>query len=298
MPIHSEKNLYPGINAHISSILQNEPGGWETFHTDYLTLLRLAIDVELPPGYFARSERSLQIGAFDAGDNTEEHTRIKPDITIFRNPRSGSATGVAVPEAYAPIMTLPISETLEEEDELSGVVIYQAGEGGVLGRPITRIEVLSPANKPGRSNYGQYTVKRLGALKSGMRLVEIDYLHQTPPIIWVLPDYSNEEPGAYPYSIIVSDPRPTFEKGTTAIYAFDVDDPIPVIHVPLAGADKVKIDFGAVYNQLYESSRFFHQVVDYEQDPPAFDRYSEADRERIQKLLADIRHQQASGSEE
>jgi hypothetical protein len=31
MPIHTRKNLYQGVNAHLHSYLQQE-GGWESFH--------------------------------------------------------------------------------------------------------------------------------------------------------------------------------------------------------------------------------------------------------------------------
>ena len=82
---------------------------------------------------------------------------------------------------------------MEEEETLTGLVIYQAGEGSVLGRPITRIELLSPANKPPGSHHEQYMVKRLETLKSGLRLVELDYLHESHPVIQALPSYPGLE---------------------------------------------------------------------------------------------------------
>lgn len=293
MAIHADKNLYPGINAHLNSFLQNEPGGWANFHAEHIIRLREAIDEGLPPGYFARSEKSLQIGEFDPGSGTQDTSHTKPDVTVYHHPVFGSESGSVIARTDAPSITLPMPQTLAEEDELTGLIIYQAGEGSILGRPITRVELLSPANKPGGSHYEQYMVKRWETLRSGLRLVEIDYLHQTPPVIHNLPDYSRGMEGALPYVILVSDPRPTFEQGKTDVYAFGVDDPLPVINVPLAGADVVRVEFGTVYDHTLASSRFFRMVVDYAQEPAAFERYSPADQEQIRQRLATIRKQAA-----
>jgi len=289
MTLHAEKNLYPGINIHLNSILQNEPGGWANFHAEHIIYIREVIDDALPEGYFARSEKSLQIGEFDPGTGQEGQSSLKPDITIYRPKANQPGSGNAEPAATPPALTLSIGETLAEEDELTGLIIYQAREGSLLGRPITRIEVLSPANKPRGSHHGQYTVKRREALKSGLRLVEIDYLHQTPPIIHNLLDYSAQVDGADPYCILVSDPRPTFEEGTTAVYLFGVTDPLPVIDIPLAGADVAQVDFGIAYNHTFERVKFFNMVVDYDQEPVEFARYHEADRKLIQQYLTAIR---------
>lgn len=292
--MHADKNLYPGINAHLNSYLQNEPGGWRSFHSLHITDLDRAIDAALPPGYFTRAEKSLQIGEFNPGGGDERTSQTTPDVTVYQSGQA-SRSPSAVAEVNAPVMTFPISETITDEDELTGLVIYQAGEGSVLGRPVTRVELLSPANKPNGSHHEQYMVKRLETLKSGLRLVEIDYLHQTPPLIQKLPDYSKGAQGAAPYLILVSDPRPTLEQGKTDIYAFGVDDPMPIINVPLAGADVVKVNFGEIYNYTFENSKFFRALVNYAQEPVHFDRYHEADRVLIQKRLEQIRSDAGKG---
>ncbi|MBC7812240.1 MAG: DUF4058 family protein [Burkholderiales bacterium] len=298
MSIYSEQNLYPGINAHVNSFLQNEAGGWKNFHSEHIVDIGRTINPQLPSGYFTRSEKSLQIDKFEPETGIDTHELIGPDVTIYQS-RSHRLPKQPAPMASTkPTALLPLLETVSEEDSLTGLVIYRAVEGSATGRPVTRIELLSPANKPGGSHHIQYMVKRLDTLRSGLRLVEIDYLHQTPPIIYMLPRYSGGSPDAYPYMILVDDPRPALEEGTTTLYAFHTDDPLPIIDIPLEGEEIVRVDFGAAYSTTFTNSNFFYTLADYTQDPPAFDRYSEADRERIQKLLADIRHQQASGSEE
>ncbi len=294
MPIHADKNLYTGINVHLNSFLQQEPGGWASFHGVHVTHLAEAFDENLPSGYFTRSEQSLQIGAFDPGTGTEQRSSTRPDVMVYRGPGNvQGSTGLA--EVTAPTDTLPLIDTLPEQETLTGLVIYQAGEGSSLGRPITRVELLSPANKPGGTHYAQYWVKRLQTLQSGLRLVEIDYLHQSPPVVPVLADYTRQEDHATPYIILVSDPRPTFEKGLMAFYAFHTDMALPVINIPLAGADTVKLNFGSVYNRTFESARFFKLVADYAEDPVNLNRYSPEDQERIRQQLAQIRTSAQNG---
>jgi hypothetical protein len=90
----------------------------------------------------------------------------------------------------------------------------------------TRIELLSPSNKQGEG-YIQYREKRYAALKSVVALVELDFLHESPPVVKGLPLYPTE-PESYAYNITVSDPTPSFEVGTASTYAFGVDTPIPL----------------------------------------------------------------------
>lgn len=289
MPIHSDKNLYPGINIHLNSLLQDEPGGWVNFHSEFIIYLREHLDRVLPPGYFSRSEKSLQIEGFDPASGMEHHTPLKPDISLYRVPGWPPAPrGI---ETTLPTAIIPIADTLTEEDVLTGLVIYQAGEGGALGRPITRIEVLSPANKPGGSYHIPYLIKRGETLKSGLRLVEIDFLHETPPVIPVLPSYPKGETGAQPFTILVSDPRPTLEQGHTTVYSFGVDDVLPIVDIPLAGADRVPVDLGQVYHHMYENVRFFRMVIDYSGDVTNIGRYTDSDQEKIRSRLATIRQE-------
>jgi len=280
MPIHLRENQYPGVNAHLHSYLQNEPGGWESFHTDYITFLRVALDAQLPSGYVARSEMGLQISEITPFPTTPSRTRT--DVTIFQTrPTSGLSENAGITSMPTALLSIP--ETLEIEEYLPGLMIYQSIEG--QSRPVTRIEVLSPANKPGGSHYPRYIEKRIETLQAGLRLIEIDFLHETRPIIRGITSYPDREAEAYPYSIIVTDPRPSFEEGQSKVYGFSVGDTIPVIEIPLADADVIVFDFGAVYNQFYANTRFFGETVDYEQLPVRFETYSPDDQQRIRAQM-------------
>jgi hypothetical protein len=295
MPIQAARNLYPGINAHLNSYLQNEPGAWRSYHSEHIVDIRRVLSEYLPPGYLALSEKGLQIAEIQVGSLTRSRLNI-PDVTVYQSSGSTAQNPPSTLLATPPVETLPITTMIIDDDYLSGVVIYRASEGSLPGKPVTRLELLSPANKVGGSHHETYVLRRSETLQASLCLVEIDYLHQTPPITHALASYPAQEAGAYPYTVLVSDPRPTLEQGKTYVYGFGVDSPLPVVTVPLAGADNVLLDLGAAYNRTFESSPFFQMLADYELNPPQFERYTPADRERIEGLLSQWRTGQTGPS--
>jgi hypothetical protein len=281
----STKNLYPGINAHVNSYLQQEDGGWESFYAGHVGMLRDYLDTILPPNYFARSEKSLQIREQEPDEFFQRKSRTQPDIAIYRT--GDPQPVVAVLEATPPTAMLALPETFPDEDALNSVMIYE-----VLGKtfkPVTWLELLSPANKPRRSYYAQYMQKRKETLASGLNLVEIDYLHESPPLIPVLPSYPKGEKGAFPYMIFVSNPHPSLQEGNPLIFGWHVDDTLPIIDIPLAAAETVRLNFGVAYHLTIERTRFYQVISQYEQDPPGLDRYLPDDQQRLQTLLQHIR---------
>lgn len=266
MPKRSEKNLYPGINPHLNSYLQQDGGGWESFHAEYIGELRRVLDKVLPPGYLAISERSLQIRETTSTEKPAGRTR--PNILVYQT--GVSASSLATAPIANPTVTLQLADLIDEEKFLISVVVYQVGENAP-GPPVTRFEILSPANKLGGSHHSRYIDRRWETLQQGLCLIEVDFLHETPPILSALPSYPDDEPNAYPYSIIVSDPRPALPQGQSKVYGFGLDDPIPKIAIPLANEDSCVLDFGQVYHQMFENWRFALATVDYEQEPVNFE---------------------------
>jgi hypothetical protein len=170
---------------------------------------------------------------------------------------------------------------------MTAVVIYQQAESGqhsLLGNPITRIELLSPANKVGGSYYYAYLRRRREALIGGLPLVEIDYLHESRPPVFGLPAYPND-PRAYPYHVIISDPRlPPTVKAVRA-YGFGVDAPIPAVNIPLAGNEVAALALHEVYHFTFKAGRWGDQV-DYALEPERLHTYSPADQQRIRDRMA------------
>lgn len=191
-----------------------------------------------------------------------------------------------LPDHYytASEVSLQITVSDDPEGELSSLLIYHISDDG--NRPVTRIELLSPANLPGGSHHLHYLSRRDSTLKSGLCLVEIDYLHHQAPVDERLPDYTAYDAGAHPYAIVVSVPRPTYQRGQMRVYGFGVMDALPVIPVPLAGDEAVTVAFTDVYNQTFSSYRqFWQQLVDYTREPAPFNRYHQTDQQAIRQHM-------------
>lgn len=278
MPVHSAKNLYPGINPHLNSALQQSGGDWESFHAYHLIVMAQTLNKILPEGYIAKPEQSLQIKVYDPPE--ERISKSKADVLLLRGNPSREPSLLAT-ERTTPTLTLPIGQVIEDLDELTALLIYRGK------KPIVRIELLSPANKPGGSHFELYVSKRAETLHSGLCFVEIDYLHESRPTIPDLPSYPESESNAFPYHIVVMNPHPSFEDGPADIYGFGVMDRLPIIEIPLEGKDSFLFNIGTAYNLTYEE-RPFYSEVDYAQEPVNFAAYSEADQANIRQKMAEV----------
>lgn len=287
--LRSRKNEYAGINAHLNSLLQNVAGEWESFHTSHIVDIARTLNQRLPEGYEARVEKSLQIREIMLTDEGRRERRRspQPDVTVV-NTQPVMGSGIfAHPSG---VITHPVIETMDVDPEtlLNAVVIYRVNEDELTGRPITRIELLSPANKPPSEGYAQYREKRNSTLQSAMPLIEIDYLHQTAPVIKNVQRYP--QAGTHAYMIVVNDPRPSVNSGLSALYGFDVDAPIPLVDIPLEHHEFVsQFDFGVPYNVTFENTITYQRIVDYSQEPPRFDTYSIDDQQRIRQRMDAIK---------
>lgn len=269
------KNPYPGVNAHLNSFLQQQDGGWESFHAVHIIHIYEALDAALPDNYYVSAEKSLQIGSSGFEEDTSRRTR--PDVAIYQqSPSTEYPLNTATPTA-----TLPLLEIQDDEaDTLTSVVIYEIQEGRFPGKPVTWLELLSPANKPPASGYLQYRSKRRQTLRSGVALVEIDYLHERRPVNPLIPSYADQDAGAYPYMILISTPV----QEHVEFYGFHVDDPIPTLSVPLAGDERIDLDLNTIYHRTIES-RVFRLLPDYQRDPVNIERYTQSDQQKIRRLL-------------
>ena len=291
--VRSIRNQYYGINAHLHSYWQSK-GGWHSFHGNHIAdLLRALRAALLPMGYTADLESSLQVRRLDRIVDEPES-----DVTIFDPhpvrpllPSQQAATGIDV-------LVLSVPEVLQEpplsEDEFMAIAIYQlVHRGRDQGTPVAWVELLSPANKGGSQDAILYREKRSHLIHSGLVFVELDYLHESGATWGRLANYrvrrrQSAEANAHPYRIAVLDPRPTFDEGKAYIAEFNVDEPIPVVTIPLNGEDALLFDFNQPYQKTYTETLYGLELVDYSQLPYHFDRYSPADQTRIANRMVAV----------
>ncbi len=169
-------------------------GLWEDFHGHLIEKISEVFTDTLPPSYLVKTgERSYVVLADAEGDTTHP---FKPDVTVTGEARSVQAATAVVGSA---VKTAPFSVRafIEEEFRERFVEIH---EGDGEDRLVTRIEVLSPANKkPNFTGWDQYQRKRQGMfLGHSANLIEIDLVRggRRMPMVDSLP--------TSPYMILVS----------------------------------------------------------------------------------------------
>ncbi len=277
-------NHYNGINAHLNSLLQTpgtpqKPSLWASFHSKHITHLTDFLNRQLPQRYLALEEQSLQIRSAD--DSQEAGRRPRPDITVFQR---GTTKGLTEVDGIQPTWQAELVDVLSKDELYRAVVIYEQDDTD-LGKVVTRIELLSPSNKPGGTNHIAYHLKRIETLQAATPLVELDYLHETPSVLGGLPAYPGD-PHSHPYTVAVTDPRPRWEEGNVKAYSFYVDEPLPTVPIPLGGEERLHFDFDAAYQYTFEVGRW-QRIRTYNMTtlPARFETYSAADQERIRAVM-------------
>lgn len=284
MAVHSIKNQYRGINAHLHSIWQGERK-WHRFHNYFIgQLMSLLKKQLLPMGYTALMEESLQIRRLDDGTPRQPQADV---LIRDLHPERSLQTSVPV-QPGGMIHTLDELEEAEEnlEHPYNALVIYQRTEDFQTGDMVAWLELLSPANQGRSRDAYTYLAKRRLLLENGLVFIELDFLHETPPTFERLPDYTASGENASPYRIMVMDPRPEYRQTQVYLHEFAVDEALPTVDIPLNAGDWLKFDFDYAYQQAFVDGVYGYDM-DYSQLPLNFERYSIADQTRIvNRMLA------------
>lgn len=272
-------SIYPGVDAHLNSFLLQPDGGWESFHANHVVDIQKQLDPALPDNYYAIAEKSLQIGTLRYPDGEPVSTRRTiPDVSVYQ--RSSAPITPSATEAMPPTLIMP-ALTIDEDPELTAVNIYKMESGRYPGRLVTRIELMSPWNKPGRDGHDAYLARRRETRQSYVNIVEIDYIHSRRPVIPEIPSYPDRDPNAEPYHIAVTAIRP----GELRLYLVGVDGALPRFEVPLASDESSVLDLQAAYHKTLAGARVFSLLADYTQPPVNVDAYTEADQAKIRAIM-------------
>ena len=285
MSIYLPNNPYRGVNAHLHSKFQNpgdSPSMWPAFHASHIAHLADTLNTVLPDTYRATTEQSLQI------QTGPESVRPRPDVLVYD--RVGRPEGIErVTASATATLALTLEQALYEPEDVHAILIYYQPDLRAhddLGQPVARFELLSPSNKDVGAHRGAYINNRYLALKAGLVLVEIDYLHESPSPVRGVPPYPQGE-GSFPYSIILSDPYLPPGAKSVLVHGFGMDEQIPTLDIPLVGADSVRLEFGAVYQYTFRAGRW-GQTVDYQQEPRHIESYHADDQRQIRERMAII----------
>ena len=278
------KNPYKGINAHLNSMLQTEgdesqPSLWSSFHASHINHIADFLNDELPDGYIAMSEQSLQVRT----DFGMEIKRPRPDVSIFQQSKTPASISS---QSVMPTWQAEIVDTIEADEYYTAVLIYEVDEQKQLGQVVVRIELLSPSNMPNQSAYAAYRMKRIENLRSGIPLIEIDYLHEFVSPITSLPQYPNDD-DSFPFYTALSDPHPSLNEGMVLVFGSYVNESLKQIPIPLGGS-QLLFDLDAVYQHTFERRRY-HTLVNYENNPVRVESYGERDKLRIHQVMEQLR---------
>ena len=287
MPLTSKVNQYFGINPHANGYMQQEHD-WRPFHARYIIELTNTLNDTLPPRYIAVPKASLQIEQTDPTDVGSGPTqRPRPDTTIFDKEYSPNSPLSTESEAMG--TSMPAINTMYSElTELNAAVIYETDDHSSHDRPVARIEVLSPTNKPPFSSATQYKSGRTAALMSGLPLVEIDFLNQQRSVNAAIPNYPDDA-GSKPYSVTIYDLKPSTYEEVFDVILFGVDEPIPAVRISLSrGYITDPVDLDAAYQSTFAHAPELQRQSDYTHLPADFDLYSQEDQSRITRRMETV----------
>jgi Protein of unknown function (DUF4058) len=232
---------FPGMDPYLE-----HPGMWPEVHHRLISAIADALEQTLSLDYRVAIEKRTYLSV------PEDSVLVGiPDVSVYRQAETATATAV-LPETKSAFVTvmLPMPEEVKE----GYLEILDMATGAV----VTAIEVLSPTNKRPGTGLDAYLSKRRTVLGSQTHLVEIDLLRGGA----AMPMLGKIAPSDYRILVSRSATRPR-----AALYAFNLEDPIPVVGIPLKTGDaEVPLDLQALLSGIYDRARY-RLAIDYAQTP-------------------------------
>jgi hypothetical protein len=267
-PVLAMPSLFPGMNPYLE-----HPDRWSTVHNRFIVAIADILTPLLLPRYQVDIEKRI----YQVTDsNLQLIGRSDASIQSPRNPigpnvPAGASVGASVATLQPVRVTLPVETEIREA--------YLEIKEAATGRVITTIEILSPTNKRGQGRQ-KYEEKRQRVLNSRTHLVEIDLLRSGDSL-------PMNNALSSDYHILISREA---ERPVADLYPFNLQDPMPIIPIPLQAADQEPtIDLKQIIEDIIVRSGYTH-FIDYTIEPTP--NLPKADQRWLDGLLRDegLRH--------
>ncbi|MCB0584994.1 MAG: DUF4058 family protein [Phaeodactylibacter sp.] len=237
---------FPGMDPYLEGYL------WPDVHNGLAFVIKEQLVPLVSPGYVVRTDTYIV-----RDTSPEEDVGIMyPDVDILNRKQKlqepeETYQSLSTSPPTPPTISIPFLQPIEVR--IPVVEIRDRKDN----RLITAIEILSPVNKR-KPGFEPYREKRLRLYRAGVHLLEIDLIRRGER-----PFYNLDVPQAHYWVTLV---RAGSEKAD--IWAFNVQDALPAVPVPLLPADEDRVlDLGQSLQILYERSRY-ELSIDYQEKPP------------------------------
>ena len=233
---------FPGMNPYLE-----HRDFWSEIHQWLINAIVEFLASQLAPKYIVGFNKEVYL------TTPEEELSIGlPDVVVRRSQNTKqTSSNVAVAVAAEPAkVTIPVPVEVTRS--------YLEIRETASKRVVTAIEILSPVNKrsgPGREKYDRKRQRIFGSLTN---FIEIDLLRSGKPMSVVGARVKSD------YRILVSrsDTRPTAD-----MYAFNVQNQIPLFPVPLLPGDaEPVVNLKDLLDLIYDRARYDLRV-DYSAEP-------------------------------
>ncbi len=238
---------FPGMDPFLEGHL------WPDVHLGLSFLIKELITPQIGSDYVVRN------ATYTVEDTSpEEDVGIMyPDVEVLHHRQDGVREAGTIEYAGGIDTLTPSTVTLDLAFPIEVHVPVVEILDRKNNRLITAIEILSPVNKrpPGLEPYRK---KRLRLHDAGVHLLEIDLLRR------------GERPFKHPYLPKSHYMALLTRAGSTQtqVWAFHLEDPLPVLPVPLKAPDPdIPLALRKALDEVYARSRY-HLSIDYRGTPP------------------------------
>lgn len=226
---------------------------WPDVHNSLIYQIRQLIAPMISPGYIAKIEPYT---AFDH-EPDQDIGILYPDVAVLKRKSDDlNLLQEEDPQSYTlitpPSVTIPILQT-PIEHQIPTLEIRDVSNNQL----ITVIEILSPINKRGKG-LEQHLEKQQQLIEGQVHLIEIDLLRRGQRVI-----NSPLLPISHYLVSLIRGGKPQRQ-----IWAFNIQDALPTIPIPLKAPDKdVILNLNTALIAAYEIGHYYLSI-NYQQIPP------------------------------